>query len=414
MTLDAMRALLSRLGDPQTGRRTVHVTGSKGKGSTSTMIASILHQAGQKTALYMSPHLHTYRERMQLDSQPVPQESFAEAAERIRQSVEDEHNGANGPIVTFGILTAIFFELAKMYQAKWQVVEVGLGGTLDATNVFEKKEITVITPISLEHAAILGNTPAEIATHKAGIIISGSTAVLAPQKDPLVRSVVKARCDQVGAEFVDVGENYKCDLLEYDSSAQRVRIQSEKRDVITDLSLLGPHQAVNAMTAAAVADALTRFDLTISDKTLRESLSSATIPGRMEILRQTPVVLVDGAHNGESAACLRETLKKHCRFSNCVLVIGVNKDKDVRTMLEELSPVVDRIIATRSKNARAMDPEQVASFVASKPVSTAASVEEALKQALSVSIPETLVCATGSLAVVAEAREFFLSLGPSD
>ena len=207
MSLASVRSLLSRLNDPHLGRGTVHITGSKGKGSTATMVEGILRRQGYTTALFTSPHLHSFTERIAIDGDAISPEEFAAAVDAIRPAVEAERNSVHGNVSTFGVLTALFFWLvrAQARPVQWQVVEVGLGGTYDATNVFDAPDVAVITPVSLEHTAILGNTPAEIATDKAGIIKRGASAILAMQRDLEVAGVVRARCQDVGAELTEVG-----------------------------------------------------------------------------------------------------------------------------------------------------------------------------------------------------------------
>ncbi len=410
MTLHSMKSLLARLGNPQLGRKTVHVTGSKGKGSTSTMIASALHCAGEHTALYLSPHLHSYTERIQIDSQFISENEFAAAASCLVGAVEAEHNSGDGPIVTFGILTALFFQLARYTQAHWQVVEVGLGGSEDATNVFAEKQIAVITPVSLEHTAILGSTPAEIAAQKAGIITAGSTAVLAPQHDKEVKLVVEQRCRKVGARLIDVAASCSWEFLEQIGCEQICRIKSQRRDVQLRLPLLGTHQIANAATAVTVADAISDSGCKISDQAVACGLASARLAGRLEVVSQKPVVVVDGAHNGESAGALREALKKHFHFNRCIVVIGVNKDKDIKAILAELAPIADTVVATKSGNKRAMEPARIAEIAAATGVNTFAAdtTAHAVEIALSHAAPEDLVCVTGSLYVVAEVRHILL------
>ncbi len=411
MSLDSMKSLLARLGNPQDGRRTVHITGSKGKGSTSTFIASILRHAGQKTALYISPHLSDYRERIQIDSRLISEEEFAEEIERMRDAVEAEHGSGNGPIVNFGISTALFFQFAARQNVDWQVVEVGLGGRDDATNVMADKDLAVITPISVEHAAILGSTPAEIASHKAGIIVPGSVAVLAPQNDPAVKPVIEKRCRDVGADLADVRELYTYKFLELDTGKQRGMCRGAGRTIEFELSLLGRHQIVNATVAVAAADALKARGLKISDEEIAAGLAAARLPGRLEVVGRRPLVVLDCAHNGESARVLRQALQETFSFRNCVLVLGVNRDKDVAAILDELAPISSRLIATRSLNPRAADPEDIASraiaFGKGERMVTG-SVTEAVAAALDLASAEDLICVTGSLYVVAEAREKLL------
>ncbi len=410
MSLDSMKSLLARLGNPQDERHTVHIAGSKGKGSTSTMVASILKHAGKRTAFYQSPHMHSYTERVQIDSSPVSQQEFAEALLAIKDAVEAENTSGNGPIVTFGILTAIFFEIARRRRADWQVLEVGLGGTTDATNVCNVKEVAVITPISIEHTLLLGATAAEIAVHKAGIIIAGSTAVLAPQRDPTVKPLVEQRCREVGARLVDVDQNYKRKLIETSRDRQFCSVSGAGRNLTINMRLLGQHQLDNAATAIAVADTISENQFALSDDCLREGIANAFLPGRLEELRKDPTIIVDGAHNAESARVLRIALKEHFHYRRCILVLGVNNDKKIDTILQELATVANFLIATRSQNARSMDPAEIAQ---NKEVGTAktivtTSLPEAVDRALALAESDDLICVTGSLYLVSEARSYVL------
>ena len=204
--LRRMRSLLARLGDPHIGRGTVHVAGSKGKGSTAAMIASVLRAAGQSTGLYTSPHLHRFTERIAVDGQPIAPDDFGRLMGELAQHVEAEDAGGSyGTVSTFETLTALAFLHFREQDVRWQVLEVGLGGRLDATNVFEEKAVCVITPIGLEHTAILGDTIAQIAGEKADVITSGSTVVMAPQREPaaeVVRDIVREAEAVIDKRFV--------------------------------------------------------------------------------------------------------------------------------------------------------------------------------------------------------------------
>jgi dihydrofolate synthase/folylpolyglutamate synthase len=412
MSLASMRSLLSRLNDPQVGRPTVHVTGSKGKGSTSAMIAGILNQAGLHTALYSSPHLHSFTERIAIGGEPISPEEFAAGVQAIRHAVDAENASVHGNVSTFGILTALFFWLvrAQMPPIRWQVVEVGLGGTFDATNVLESPEVAVITPISLEHTAILGDTPAEIARDKAGIVKAGSTCVLAPQRDAAVVDVVRARCEEVGAKLVLVQDLYEAQVLEKYPFGQSFQLHGPGGTRELRTPLLGRHQVENAATAVAVIEALRERGHDIPESGLIEGLARARVPGRMEVMGQKPLIIADGAHNGESAATLAEGLKDYFHWRRCFLVIGVTADKDLRAMGFKLARHAEMIICTGFRNARSMDPYAMIQEIGflGPPAVAEESVADAIDTALSHANQDDLVCITGSLYVVAEAREHVL------
>lgn len=412
MNLATMRSLLARLNDPHLGRPTVHVTGSKGKGSTAAMIAGILQWNDESTALYTSPHLHSFTERIVLEGDPVSPEEFAAAITAIRAAVDAENASVHGEVSTFGILTALFFWLvrAQARPVRWQVVEVGLGGTYDATNVFDEVEVAVITPISLEHTAILGNTTVEIAGDKSGIIKPGSTCVLAPQQDPAVVEVVRARCEEVGAELVDVAARYEWQVLEKYVFGQSFRVDGPSGTRELRTPMLGLHQVQNAATAIAVADALRARGHEVSEQAIADGIARTRLPGRMEVMGQDPLIVADAAHNAESARALREALKDYFEWKRCFLVIGVMADKDLRGMGFNLASLAELIVCCRFQSPRSMDPYamiQEIGFLGPAAVAEE-TVEDAINTALGHAGGEDLICITGSLYVIAQAREHLL------
>lgn len=415
MSLASMRSLLSRLNDPQLGRHTIHITGSKGKGSTAAMIAGILRREPYSTSLFTSPHLHSFTERISIDGEAVSPAEFATALEAIRPHIEDEQASVHGNVSTFGILTALFFWLtrAQVPRIEWQVVEVGLGGTFDTTNVFEEIDAAVITPVSLEHTAILGNTPAEIARDKAGIIKPGCVCVLAPQHHSEVVDVVRERCEEVGAEFIYVPDRYRAEVLERYVFGQSFRVENSRGVREFRSPLLGRHQVDNAMTAIAVADALRSRGHRIEDSAIIDGIAHTRVPGRLEVMGQRPLLVADGAHNADSARALATALRDYLEWKRCYFVVGMMRDKDVRGLGRELSKLAELFVCTNFNSPRAMDPydllEQIGFF---GPAAVAdESVNAALDTALSHAGPEDLVCVTGSLYVVAEAREYILGEG---
>lgn len=412
MSLGSVGSLLERLDSPQIGRHTVHVTGSKGKGSTASMVEGILRQSGKRTGLFTSPHLHSYTERMAIDGMGVSEAEFATALTAIRSSIEAESKSEDGQVSTFGILTAMFFWLvrAQVPSVDWQVVEVGLGGTYDATNVFPTSEVSVITPISLEHTAILGRTTTEIAADKAGIVKPGSVCVLARQDDESVIAVVKARCESVGADFIYVPSRYTVEVTERHVYGQGFVVEGEGHRRSLRSSLLGLHQAENAAVAVAVADALNRRGFEIRETAISQGVALTRVLGRLEVMGAAPLMITDGAHNGASAAALARALKDYFEWERCFFVLGCTKDKDVRGIGEKLAPVAEAIICCGFTNPRAADPQAVAEEIGSfGPTAVAVeSVSAAIAEARKRAKPEDLVCITGSLYVAAEARECVL------
>ena len=419
MGLPSMISLLERMDNPHLGRKTIHVAGSKGKGSTSQMVAKILDKAGYKTALYTSPHLHDYCERIVIGGIPVSKEKFAEGISQIKSAVEAEKSDGNNTISTFGILTALFFHLSNNEDppVDWQIVEVGLGGRYDVTNVFSSKEVAIITPVSLEHVEILGSTPTEIAANKAGIITPECTAILAQQRDKGAATAVGRKCREVHATFIDVPRSYKTRVLSQDLSGQKFSVECD--DVAHEyfIPLLGAHQVTNATTAIAAVRAIKAHGEEIEDKAIADGLKNLVVPGRMEVLnpqeKDKPKIVVDAAHNHESAAVLAETLKSAFEVDSCIFIIGLNSDKNVSAIWKELSGLSKMCIATRSNNARSMKPEEIVeiiSMVGTREEDSMAveSVGQAIEQALKIAEPNTVICITGSMYVVGEAREYIL------
>lgn len=409
-SLESMKRLLARLGNPQEGRHTVHVTGSKGKGSISHMVEAILRQAGLRTALYTSPHLHSFTERIAIDGLPVDERTFAQGVAAIREAVEAEQGATGGNVSTFGILTALFFWLAREAGAEWQVVEVGLGGTWDATNVFSGIDAAVIGPVSLEHTQILGPTPEAIARDKAGIVKPGCVCVLAPQRSPGVVEVVRERCEAVGADLVEVATTYRGERGEHSPWGQAFTVEGPKGRYELRSPMLGWHQVENAMTAIATVEALADRGLHIEREAVVEGLALARVPGRLEVMGQRPLIVADGAHNAESAGALVRALREYFRWRRCFVVVGCTSDKDVRGIGRELSRVADLLICTRFGSPRAMDPYvliQEIGFLGPAAVaeeSVAAAIETARHHARE----DDLIVVTGSLYVVAEGRAHVL------
>lgn len=424
MGLPSMRTLLERLGNPQLGRRTIHVAGSKGKGSTGTMISRILDEAGLTTALYTSPHLHDYNERIAFGSKPVDPERFARGVAELKPLIEAEKAAGNTNISTFGLLTALFFHLVKSATptVDWQVVEVGLGGRYDVTNVFATKDVAVITPISLEHVEILGATPTEIAANKAGIITPKCIAVLAPQKDAGARTAIGRRCGEVHAQLIDVAREYKIRIEKQDLNGQTFSLESKEHGAIElHTPMLGGHQVYNAATAAAAALALKNEGLAITHDHIKKGLDKTVVPGRLQVLtgvkdgRKTgePIIVVDAAHNHESAQALADAIKAFFEVDNCIFVLGLNTDKNISAIWKQLESMSKLCIATRSQNPRSMNPSDIAEVVTTfgatdTDVRVSDSVAEAIEEARKIARDGDVIVVTGSIYVVGEAREHVL------
>lgn len=411
--LRRVHSLLARLGNPHLGRQTIHIAGSKGKGSVAVMIASILQAAGYRSGLYTSPHLHNVRERIVVDGQPIGEDEFARLAEVLApQVVAENEDGRFGQLTTFELLTALAFLHFRGRDAQWQVLEVGMGGRLDATNVIDDKAVCVITPISLEHTTVLGDTAEKIAVEKAAILRPGTTVVTALQPYPEAAAVIRRRAAELGAPLLDVGETCSVQRQGWELTGQSFRLAGPACSRELWLPLLGAHQLENAAAAVATIDALRSGGVAVSEESIGEGLGRLSWPGRLEVVRDKPLIVVDGAHNGHSARRLRQALRDYFSFDRAILVMGVSGGKTIGAMAEELAPLTYLLIATRSHHPRAAEPEAVAAAFAAQGVAseTCPTVAAALDRAQALAGRDDLICVVGSLFVVAEAREQVLGL----
>jgi dihydrofolate synthase/folylpolyglutamate synthase len=412
--LRRVHSLLARLGNPHLGRKTVHIAGSKGKGSIAAMTAAVLTAAtGGGIGLYTSPHLHTFCERIAVDGPPIAQADFARLTEAVAPAAAAENvDGRFGQLTTFELLTTLAFLHFREREAGWQVLEVGIGGRLDATSVVEEEDVAVIGPISLEHTAILGETVEEIAAEKAAIIRPGRPVVMAPQPLLAAAAVIRRQAMEAGAPLVDVAASYSWEGLGWDLSGQSLRLDGPRGQRELWLPLLGAHQMENSATAIAAIDVLAERGTNVPESAIAAGLRGVHWPGRLEVLRQRPLVVADGAHNGDSARRLREALRGYFQFRRLIIVSGMSGDKALNDMARELAPLAALVIATRSQHPRAADATVVAAAYAASGAATeiAPSVPEALERALVLAQPDDLVCVVGSLFVVAEAREHVLEL----
>ncbi len=415
--LSRMQRLLAALGNPHAQFKSVHIAGTKGKGSTAAMVESILRTAGYRTSLYTSPHLHSFRERIRVDGQLIPEDAVVAGVERLRPIVAQLSD-----VTSFEIMTALAFAYFRQMRVELAVLEVGLGGRLDATNVVTPL-VSVITSISYDHTAVLGQTLAEIAREKAGIIKPNVPAVTAPQR-PEALAVVEASARAQSAPLTVISPELKFEIAggkyqvipdSEDMEGQTflwMRLDGTDLDLETwDLSLLGHHQLANAATALAAALVLRERGVAIPNAALRDGIANTRWQGRFEILGREPFIVVDGAHNADSAHQLVQTLTDVFPRARVHLIFGAYKDKDVEGMFRELLPYATSLILTRTSSPRATDPTRLADLAEPYHVETSVAPDlgAALHAALARAQPEDVVCLTGSLSIVAQARELWFA-----
>lgn len=402
-SLDHVHELLRRLGDPHLGPRTVHVAGSKGKGSISALIANALSACGLRTGLYTSPHLVHLGERIQVDGRCIAPAALSEILDLALPHLEAmQSEGKWRRFTYFEVVTALAFLYFRARGVEAQVIEVGLGGRLDATNVV-RPEVCVIAPISLEHTAVLGDTIEEIAHEKAGIIKQGTVVVSSPQKPGALR-VIKDACYRSGASLVQVGTGVTYEVREISLDGQVVCISTPggRRDY--RLSMGGTFQAENTAAAVAAVEALEAGEVHLDRECVARGFTATRWPGRFQVLARQPLLVLDGAHNPASMRRLSESLARLGVANDIVFVMGFSEDKDVRGAIREVVGLGGRMVLTRSSQSRAVGPGEIAKRVNDLGVSLWCEENplDALWRARRMVRDEGTVCVGGSLYLVAE------------
>ena len=404
------RDFLASLGNPQESFPALLIAGTKGKGSTAAILASCLRAQGYKVGLYTSPHLSSFTERIQVDNQPIAEQTFADLIEELKPKLHLE--GETNFRTVFEILTAMAFLYFQRSKASFAVLEVGLGGRLDSTNVVNPLA-SVITSISYDHTETLGNTLPEIAREKAGIIKKGSVVANAPQK-PAAQRIIEGAVKEHHGVLLQVGRAVRYERLPLVGNYERFHLEGSFGSLPgLRLPLFGEHQVVNAATAYAAILGLRLQGTEVADRAVRQGFAFVQWPGRFEILAKHPYIILDGAHNEDSARRLSQTVRERFPGRRVVLVIGISSNKNIPGILKVLTPLAEGVIATRFDNPRAANPEAIASIVKTKnkPVNLAQNTREALDLARSLAGKEDVLLITGSLYLVGEMRDLFLK-GP--
>lgn len=407
--LDNIRKLMSVFHDPQDSFRSVHVAGTNGKGSTSAMIESILRTAGIRTGLFSSPHLVSFTERIRIDGEEITEKDVVTLAEEVRAAagrIEDF-----SPTFFEVVATMAFLHFRKA-GVEWAVIETGLGGRLDATNIIFP-EAAVITRIGLDHCEFLGKTFGEIASEKAGIIKDGVPVVSAPQEATAMQ-VIEKKAKERGSPLFTYGESFASELMSETFEGTSFRYSGERHNRDFAVPLAGRHQMINASMAVKTAEILEgKFPGMECD--IGKGLSAVRWPGRLELVNDDPPVLIDGAHNPQAAFALSGYLKEIAlsRYKRIILVVGAMGDKDVEGILGPLLPLASEMVFTAPAYGRSAPPERLAAFATAKGYSSLVepSVADAVKKAEEICLPGDLVVITGSFYTIGEAKEFFGSKG---
>lgn len=438
--LERVRLLLRLLARPQDSFKSIIVAGTKGKGSTAAMIEAVLREAGYVTGLFTSPHLHTFRERIRVGGKMIPPEEMSRLVEQIKTVVERIRGLQDPSLVpsTYELATVLAFLYFKEKGVKIAVLEVGLGGRLDAVNVTDAV-VSVITPISLDHTRILGDTVAKIAWEKAGVIKPGKPVISAPQNGKALEVINKVAEDRrsplavVGRDIYVGTGGHLPEVVSDDEGIPVYQVFTvgfaptggdQGIKLRLKIPLLGNHQQINAAVALAALRALEHEGIEVDREALFRGFMNVQWPGRLEVVNRNPLAVVDGAHNVQSISRLGEAISVLFHGREVVIVLGMSNDKDLNGILKELGswsqsisgPTVERIIATKSKHPRSAEPKEIAqnAITHGLTVEIRDDVPKALARAEAIAragakgeLPGPMVLVTGSLFVVAEAREYY-------
>ena len=404
--LSRMEEFIRKLGRPDRDYQNLHVAGSKGKGSVSAFCASCLQAQGYRVGLFTSPHLKDFEERIQVNGEPISRRELVDLLEELKPLIESFQYPT-----TFEIITALGLTYFSRREVDLAVIEVGLGGRLDSTNVITPA-LSVITALYLDHTPILGDTIPEIAAEKGGIIKPGVPVIVAPQQDPAADRTLKAIAEKQQAPISFVRDRYRYRVLGKSLQGQTFSVEELEpagpaaQAATLKIPLLGEFQVENAVTAYAALQALNRQGISISPGAVTKGFQEVNWPGRFEVLSRNPTLIVDSAHNPASCQLLMETIREFFPEQPVTLLFGISADKQLPGMLDALLPEVESVITTQADHPRAMDARELAAFIRSRGGKAEAVpvVKDALEKALAAAQPEEVILAAGSIFVAASAR----------
>ncbi len=404
--MERIRALCNALGNPQDKLKVIHVAGTNGKGSTSTMISNILRKSGYNTGLFISPYVSDFRERIQYNGNMIEKKELAECVEKVKKIIDELSLNGIQP-TEFEALTATAFLYFERKNCDFVVLEVGLGGRLDSTNVINAPYVSVITSISFDHTAILGNTIEEIASEKCGIIKFGAETVAYPFQDEKSMKIINETCKK------------KCNSLRIpDVSA--LSVGEEKIDgtevkykgICYKLPLAGKHMVYNSITAVEAVKSLGRFNINITDEGIKNGIESSVMPARMELIKKKPVIILDGGHNEGCANALADYIRKHIEGKRIVMVSSMMADKDYESYLKTVLPFAETFIATKADVPRALSSDELMKNASAycKNCFDITEPEKAVKAAFNITQPEDALIICGSFYLAGEIREYLLNM----
>ena len=407
MKLNRVYAILNILDNPQKNLKTIKVAGTKGKGSTANYISEILSAAGYKTGLYTSPHLHDFRERIKLDSKLITKKELTEIIRIVRKGINKYLNQGGQKPTFFEVYTICAFYYFYIKKADFVILEVGLGGRLDATNVAEGI-ISIITPISYEHMDKLGTKLESIAFEKASIINSNSYVISSYQR-PSVLRVIQRMARAKKTPLYLYKRDFDCEIKKISNLKQKFFYHGIGRDLPNlKTNLLGEHQLENASCALAAIEVLVILGYKIDNRAIKKAIANTNWPGRLEIVEKRPYIVLDGAQNKASIAALITALKRYFKYKKLVVVLGISADKNIKGICQLISATANNIIITKSLHPRSASPvtiEKHFKYFSRRDTQRTDNIKDALKLARKLSKEDDLIICCGSLFVVAEVRQ---------
>lgn len=401
-SLSRMQLLMNKLGDPQNNCKYVHIAGTNGKGSTSAFLASILNESGLKVGVYTSPHLERINERIRVNQEEITDEAFIRLTERVAPLVEDVEKELDEVLYSFEILTAVALDYFSEQNCNLIILEAGIGGRLDATNIIDTPLAAVITSIGLDHMKVLGETKEAIASEKAGIIKRHGT-VICPEMSPEVNEIIQKKAAQEEAELRQISQ----------SAVKQVKLSEEESvfdyNTLENLSiqLLGRHQISNAVLAIETVRVLQTKGFSIDEEAIRNGLREAQWPGRMEKISDAPTVIIDGAHNPEGIAHLNTNLKRLFPDDKLIFVVGMMKDKAYMEMIQTVFPQAEKILTVSPDPYRGFDAHETADIINAQGILAEAfeSVESVVNYLKDSTHSTDKIIVFGSLYLIGEFRQ---------
>ena len=404
--------ILDILGNPHKDLKCIHIAGTNGKGSITSMITSILIESGYRVGMYTSPYIEDFEERIQINRENISKDDLAYYTTIVSEAIEKVVSMGWGYPTEFETITCIMFLYYSKKQIDYAVIEVGLGGKSDSTNVI-KPLVSIITSISYDHVSILGNTIEEIASEKAGIIKENVPVILYPQQQGAYK-VIEKTCKEKGSKLIQIDENliYHIPNEDFNKSYQLLQIKTNKDEYKVQLSLLGSHQRMNCAVAIYTIEELMDRGIKITKEDILRGLSNVKWPGRLEMLKSNPLVVLDGAHNLDGITKLQESVEHYFRYKKLVLIIGILSDKDVEKMIEIITPMADKIIAVTPNSYRGKTAQELIKIIEkhNKNCEALDEYKEAYIKALDYCDNEDMILICGSLYMIGDMRKIIRNI----